>query len=250
MAPGGTSAWAKTIKKTVKQADLPYPTRIFLGVGNSREEASELQGDVHYLEDKGANTIVVVPLLISSYSELYRQWKYLLGQGVQPGFISTPPFPLEHHADVQFAEPLSDDPILVEILLERLQDMSEAPAQEVVFIVAHGPNDESDNRQWLQSLQRLADRLKERGKFKSAEGLTLRDAAMPEVRSASIQTLRDRVTAADREGDRVLVVPLVLARGGIENKIDLALKGLDFAFNAKTLLPDHRISQWIRSKVP
>ena len=35
MAPGGSSAWMKTVKKAVKAADLPYPYKIFFGVGDT-----------------------------------------------------------------------------------------------------------------------------------------------------------------------------------------------------------------------
>ena len=38
--------------------------------------------------------------------------------------------------------------------------------------------------------------------------------------------------------------------GGIEHKIGLELRGLNYAFNTKTLLPDSRLSEWIRSEVP
>lgn len=250
LAHGGSHVWDKAVRKTVKQAEIPYPTLTFFGVGNSRDEVSELQDYVHYLEDRGAHTIVVVPLLTTSYTDVYRQWKYLLGQGVQPAYINNPSFPVEHKADIQFVEPLNDDPIVAEILLERIQDMSQSPPQESVFIVAHGPIDEGDNNAWLATLARLARRVQDRGHFKNVQGMTLRDEARPEVRSAAVQALRDKIETASRGGDRILVVPLLLAPGGIENKIDLALKGLDYAFNAKTLLPDHRISQWIRSKAP
>ena len=56
--------------------------------------------------------------------------------------------------------------------------------------------------------------------------------------------------AADQAGLRTIVVTLLLAPGGIEHKIGLELRGLNYAFNTKTLLPDSRISEWIRSQVP
>src|SRR6185437_168344 len=106
MALGGTSQWSKTVKKAVKGADLPYPYKIFYGLGDSPDERRVLQNDVSDLEDRGAHTIIVVPLLVSSYSEAARQWKYLLGAGVQPGFINNPLFPVEKHATIRFSEPL------------------------------------------------------------------------------------------------------------------------------------------------
>jgi hypothetical protein len=65
-----------------------------------------------------------------------------------------------------------------------------------------------------------------------------------------VQTLRDRIKAADQAGTRALVVTLLVAPGGIEHKIGLELRGYNYAFNTKALLPDSRISEWIRSQVP
>ena len=42
MAHGGTSEWNKTVKATVKKAQIPYPTRIYFGMGHSQEEVDEL----------------------------------------------------------------------------------------------------------------------------------------------------------------------------------------------------------------
>ncbi len=35
MSHGGDSQWNKTVKKAVKEADLPYPYKIFYGMGDS-----------------------------------------------------------------------------------------------------------------------------------------------------------------------------------------------------------------------
>jgi len=89
--------------------------------------------------------------------------------------------------------------------------------------VAHGPNDNSDNLRWIQILQSISTRLKERGGYKSVEGVTLRDDAPAAVRQQAVEFLRQRVRAADQAGSRALVVTLLLAPGGIEHKIGLEL---------------------------
>src|SRR5204863_5897054 len=138
----------KTVIETVKKAQIPYPTRIFFGMAHNRDEVEQLQEAVDYLEGKGAKTIIVVPMLVSSYSEVYRQWRYLLGVDVQPGF-NTAFFPIRKHADIQFGEPFNDDPVISLILLDRAREISQNPAQETVFLIAHGPNDDTDNIKWL-----------------------------------------------------------------------------------------------------
>ena len=249
MAHGGSPTWNKTVTGIVHDAEIPYPTRIFFGMGANKDEASNLQDQVNALQDAGVHTIIVVPLLVSSYSEVYRQWRYLLGVDVQPGF-NVPLFPIEKRAEIQFSDPLNDDPIVALVLLDRAREISQNPEQEAVLLVAHGPNDNSDNAKWTAMLRRLSNVIQQRGHFKSVDGMTLRDDAPDEVRSAAIEKMRDRVEELDQAGLKVLVIPFLIAPGGIENKVGIALKGLDYSLNAKVLLPDHRISQWIRSKVP
>lgn len=250
MAHGGSSGWNKTVKKAVRNADLPYPYRIFFGMGDNSEEQRQLQEDITELENDGAHTIYVVPLLVSSYSEVARQWKYLLGVDVQPGFTSNPLFPVQKHADIHFFDPLNDSAVVVEILLDRAHEISSNPSKENVIIVAHGPNDNSDNLRWIEILKSLSARIKERGGYRNVEGVTLRDDAPAATRQQAVEFLRQRVRAAEQEGNRALVVTLLLAPGGIEHKIGLELRGLNYAFNTKALLPDSRLSEWIRSQVP
>jgi sirohydrochlorin ferrochelatase len=250
MANGGTSQWNKTVKKAVKDAQLPYPTRIFFGMGDTPVQQRELQDMINELEDEGAHTIYVVPLLVSAYSEVARQWKYLLGVDVQPGFMNNPLFPIQKRSTIHFTEPLNDSAVVVEILLDRAHAISSSPARETVVIVSHGPNDDSDNAKWNQILQNIAGQMKDRGGYKEVAGATLRDDAPPAIREQAVEMLRTKIRSADQAGSRVLVVTLLLAPGGIEHKIGLELRGLSYAFNTKALLPDSRISEWIRSQVP
>ncbi len=249
MAHGGSPRWNKTVKDTVKEAQIDYPTRIFFGMGHSKEEADQLQAEVRALERKVA-TIIVVPMLVSSYSEIYRQWRYLLGVDVAPGFSTTNFFPISKRATIQFADPFNDDPIISLILLDRAREISQNPKQENVILVAHGPNDNADNERWLQMLGKVSRTIQSRAGFKSVQGMTLRDDAPSEIRSNAVSLLRDRIESINRAGERALVIPFLIAPGGVENKIGVALKGLEYTLNARVIAPDHRLAQWIRSKVP
>jgi sirohydrochlorin cobaltochelatase len=250
LAQGGGSHWIKMVKAAVKQADLPYPTQLFFGDCDTAREVHELQGDVEALESDGAHSIIAIPLMVSSFSPVARQWKYLLGVDFQPGFISNPSFPLEKHSNIHFMEPLNDSAVMVEILLDRAQEISEQPSKESVVIVSNGAADESDNARWIAILKSLCQRIKERGGFKTVEGFTLRDEATSAVRTQSLATLRNRISGIDEASNRPLVIPLVLFSTGLENRLGLELRGLTYAFNTKTLLPDNRIAEWIRSQVP
>lgn len=250
MSNGGSRAWNKSVKEAVRNAELPCPYRIFFGMGDTASQVRELQRNVRELEGKGAHTIIVVPLLISSYSQVARQWKYLFGIDVQPGFINNPLFPVEKHSTIRFVDPLNDSSAVVEILLDRAQEISEDKSKESVVIVSQGPNDESDNVRWSQILGSLSHRIRERAGFRSVEGVSLRDDAPSAVRARAIQNLRARIQAINNSGSKALVVLLLISQGGIENKLALELRGLPYTLNTKPLLPDARLSDWIRSQVP
>jgi hypothetical protein len=174
----------------------------------------------------------------------------LLGVDIKPGFINNPAFPLEKHANVQFVDTLNDDPITALVLLDRVREISQNPDDESVLVVTQGAKDDADNDRWLLILSHLAEDIRQQGHFRSVEGLALRDDARPEVRQQAYDFLRARVVEINHYGGRVLIVPMVLSPDGIDNRVGIALKGLEYTLNGRKLLPDNRIPQWVRSKVP
>ena len=48
---------------------------------------------------------------------------------------------------------------------------------------------------------------------------------------------------------RALVVPLLIASGGIEQKIPKLLSGLPYAYDGEALLPNPKLSRWIARQV-
>jgi sirohydrochlorin ferrochelatase len=57
--------------------------------------------------------------------------------------------------------------------------------------------------------------------------------------------MRAKVQAARKDGGRALVVPVLIARGGIEDKIPRDLQGLDFAWSGDALLPHAGFDRWV-----
>jgi hypothetical protein len=85
--------------------------------------------------------------------------------------------------------------------------------------------------------------VKKRGGFSDVQVATIRDDSPRAVKQAAIDDLRARVEKASKSG-RAVVVPYLVARGGIEEHITSALQGLDYAWDARTLAPDARLAQW------
>ncbi len=243
IAHGGSARWNRTVQQTLKGSELALPAEAAFGMGMQAEEVERFQQAVAKLEAQGVGRIAVIPLLVSSHSEVYRQYEYLFGLRDRAEWPEAGP-PLQVHVPVVMGHALDDDPVVAEILLERARVLGRHPLKETVVLLAHGPNDEADNAQWLASLQRVAQHLKQTGGFAEVLSLTIRDDASHAVREDAKQALRQAVQDAGRQ-HQVLVVPVLMAQGGIEHKIPKLLKGLSYRYSGQTLLPHPKLSEWI-----
>ena len=242
LAHGGTNKWNGIVRKAVKQAKIKAPVEVALGMGMHRHEAAQFQDAVDRLERKGVGRIVVIPLLASSHSEVYRQFEYLLGLRAEAAWPDVKPLRLEVPAVMRPA--LDADPVVGEILLDRAKALSRQPQEETVILLAHGPNEEADNALWLADMRQLEEGVKSGGGFREVVSLTLRDDAPKAIQEQATQALRQAVQKAGEQG-RALVVPLLIARGGIERKIPERLAGLSYQFTGQTLLPHPKLTAWI-----
>ena len=247
LAHGGSRSWDRTVRRTVRAAHLGIPTQIAFGMGFHRSEAETLQRAVSHLEAEGVQEIVVVPLFVSSASEVFRQLEYLLGRRAEAAVHHEPLQPVTTRAAIRITPPLEDDPVVVEIVTAQARELSRAPAGETLLLVAHGPNEDADNAQWLACMERIAQAARQRVGFHRAVPITLRDDAEDHVKAAATAQLRAAVAEAARDSE-VLIVPLLIARGGIESGIPKRLRGLQYRYSGATLLPDERIAQWLRKR--
>ncbi len=247
LAHGGSRRWNRTVRRTVDAARLGAPSQIAFGMGFHRSEAEAMQRAVDRLEQQGVQEIIAVPLFVSSSSEVFRQLEYLLGKRQTPAVTHEPLQPVTARVSIQLASPLDDDPAVVEIVTARARALSRAPAGETVLLVAHGPNEDADNAQWLVCMGRIAQAVQQRAGFRRVVPITLRDDAEGGVKAEATVALRAAVEAASNDSE-VLVVPLLIARGGIESGIPVRLRGLRYRYSGETLLPDARIAQWIRRR--
>jgi len=247
MAHGGDNRWNGTVRKTVRQAKLDAPTEVALGMGMHPGEIRELREAVNRLERKGVARIAVVPLLVSSHSEVFRQYEYLLGLRPQAEWPEAGP-PLRLEVPVVMGPALDGSAQVAQILLERAKDLSRRPAEETVVLIAHGPVSDEDNRRWLTAMQQLAASVQQQGGFRAVLSATMRDDAPKAVKEQAERQIREVVARAG-EGGRALVVPLLLAPGGVEKKIPKILTGLAYVYNGETLLPHPKVVEWLRQQV-
>ena len=275
LAHGGTKEWNKMVENAAEAVSKEYTTEVAFGMANPYT----MQTAISSLEERGVKKIIVVQLFISSYSFIPRQNEYLLGlreKMTQPpilmqhgqnsgGHISeqhimkdpwanpSSSFPrIEHNSEIVLTEPLNDHDLVAEILLENANELSRSKETEVLILVGHGPINEDDNTNWVKTMESLSKKIHNMsGKAKSFKmifSLTVRDDAEEQIYEQAKENLR-QVVRQSSFNNTVIVVPLLLSRGGVEADIVKRLEGLDYEWTGKTLLPNVKISEFIVSSV-
>lgn len=164
-----------------------------------------------------------------------------------PGIAFDPTTPVKSPVPIRMTAALDRHPMVADILLERAREISREPAGETLVVVAHGPVPEDDNARWLADMKSLVELMRPRSSYKRIEYLTVRDDAPDPVRAQATAELRRIVERATKEGNRVLIVPLLLSYGGIEEGVRKRLEGLNYEMSKQGLLPDERLARWVLS---
>lgn len=263
LAHGGDAAWNGEIEKLRATVDAKIPTESALGMA----DVESLQAAVDRLEKRGVSRVVAVPLFVQSRSEVLDQTRYALGLADKPSASlkaayarmasahagHAMPAGVSHGHSMEFStqqvkarEPilmspaLDASPLVGRILTERAKALSKDRSKESLVLVAHGPVDDAAMQAWRDSTAALCAMIK--GGFKGCSFGLLRDDAAPEIRAAAVAELREKVSAAR---GNVIVLPVLIARGGIEKKIERDLKWLDYAWDGKTLMPHAGFDAWV-----
>lgn len=267
LAHGSGNEWNAAVRDAFAKAGGAYKRELVFGMGSARD----IQKSVARLQTAGVRAIVVVPLFLSSHSEMYRHLEYILGVRDEPDVLFW--FLMGRHAAdgdgggghgghgssesfferVRFsvpyrvASPMDYDSIVAEILADRLKNIA---AGTSVFLLSHGPITADDNKEWLADLTRYERYLS--GVFPQSRffGMTWRDDAPSFIRDRAIQKIQDALRREIAEGKRVVVLPFLLASGGREAEIKIMLNDCSACvIIPQTLLPHPATSRYIMKKI-
>ena len=269
LAHGGKPEWNARVTELAAQVDKRKPTEVAFGMATR----ANIQIAIDRLVARGVTEIVAVPLFVSSWSSVITSTEYLLGQRAEaPAALAAfarmnhgggaghaasgheghaghaaadGTSPVTSPVPIRMTPALNDHPIVAEILATRARSAGHSPAAEALVIVAHGPTEEDDNRRWLADMASLTKRLASIEKFGSVDYLTVRDDAPKPVRDRATAELRAIVEKRTAAGQRVLIVPLLISYGGIENGLRERLDGLSYAMAKAGLMPDDRLVTWV-----
>jgi hypothetical protein len=219
-----------------------------LGFGMAMMTSAHLQSAVDDLTERGAKTIVLVQNgATTNYNSLTRQWKYIFGLGEEATYLDVPV--VNSKARFVMAEPFGDHPLITDVLYDHVKEVSRNPANELVIIVGHGPEDIEDNVPDLEALQAHVDRIKARNEFADVRIINLQDDAIPPIRKSNVKKLRRWVQKAGDQGQDVIVVAIAAASHGVQNHIKQDLRGLDYTFADKGMSEHPKYVAWLASAI-
>lgn len=266
LAHGGQPEWNARVMELAGQVDKTKPTEVAFGMATR----ANIQTAVDRLVARGATDIVAVPLFVSSWSSVIRSTEYLLGRRAEaPAALAVfarmghgagghgahattetaaavdGTTPIKSSVPIRMAPALNDHPIVAEILASRARAVGTDPPSEALIIVAHGPTEEEDNERWLADMASLSRRVAAREKFASIDYLTVRDDAPKPIWEKAKAELRAIVEKRTNERRKVILVPLLISFGGIENGLRQRLEGLTYTMAKSALMPDDRLVQWV-----
>lgn len=241
--PKEEGPWEKTVRELVGEAEkeIPYPVELAFGMWN-RES---FQHGVDALLSEGVTELRVIPLFVSSHSMVIRAQRYMFQLSDENPLPWMDPGKVElssQIAKVEFASALDDSVEVSGILNDRVAALSVDPSSEEVILVAHGPVSDEDDAKWLSDLQVHAHRLK---MHSHARVMTLRDDAPKEIRDEMTRRLRAMVQEISTAGKRALVIPVLLASGGIEAGLIKRLEQLTYEYSGEMLAPHPELIRWL-----
>ncbi|NDI36001.1 sirohydrochlorin chelatase [Chengkuizengella sediminis] len=231
--------WVRLVDQAVDEVQLPNSIpkeSSFLELVENRL----IQDGIYRLEAKGITDIIVIPLFVSSGSTHLDEISYALRMTSKPT-LETDMEPMDIKANIHLGVPVDDDPIIANILYERISDLSDNPQQEVICLVGHGSKEKGFYAKWRSGLDSLARRVQLIGNFAGSESAML----LPNQVASKMKVLNKKYPE-----HKIIIVPLFLSEGYFTNEvIPSRLKDFNYLYNGKPILPDKKISQWIEQQV-
>ena len=249
VAHGGEESWNAGVRDVVAQVRWsggPTATAFLMG---PEAVTSGWDAGVAGLVAKGANRIVVVPLLVSSHGGHYHQIRHYAGE-----LAELPAELVEHQHAPSRAPPvpmrvtgaLDAAPELGEVLAERWRALDAVNRGRPLLLVAHGPNSDAEAELWVRNLDSAAAVIREAEKIPVTVGL-LRDDAPAPVRTAAVAVIRGAIQRLARGArDSVAVLPVLISSGPI-NRVTIPkdLDGLPVHYVPVSLAPHPALARWI-----
>ncbi len=233
-----------------------------------------LQRAVDRLRAQHVDRIIAVPIETLSEAAWLSQIGYLFGARQEPVFdrsdapsgdiADKPPRHLEadrksslklpsSHQQLESPVPLilgptlDKSPILIDILSDRARALAKNPAQEALVLIAVAPRSDEARKAWLTSAQSLASRVGEKGGFREAVAIGVRDGVRSGQQDSDRAALSATMNELARKG-RIVVVPLSPQAERTRQLFNRAMgRAFAYRWDGRGIQGDRRLGDWVRT---
>ncbi|WP_082053062.1 sirohydrochlorin chelatase [Gordoniibacillus kamchatkensis] len=233
--------WVRLVDEAVAEVRAPGGIPIvssFLEIVEGRL----IQDGIAALENEGVTDLLVVPLFVSSGSTHLDEIGFALGVIPQP-LLPTEMTPFERTARVHMAAPIDDDPVVAELVYDKVRELSREPQREVLLLVGHGSAERGFHQRWQRGLKRLAERVRLIGGFAAADTAML----LPDQTARKLRRWQER-----RQDYAIVAAPLFLSEGYFtQTVVPQRLEGRhhNVRYNGRALLPSPLVSRWMERQI-
>lgn len=259
VAHGADREWNAPVESLASQVATHGVVRGPVGVAFLMGDGAtthRFQDAVAALVKRGARRVVVVPLLVSSYSGHFEQIRYLSGK---TDSLDSAMMMMLHMSGIERAPSVSiavtpgldDSPELARVLSARAAAIATDRGHQALLLLGHGPNSAEDYAAWMKNLRVIADSVRAATGFATVQVELVRDDAPPAVRGEAVLRAREIVLLQHAATNRdVVIVPILVSAGAIaQTKLPADLAGLPAVYAPAPLLPDDNLVAWVERRV-
>ncbi len=240
MPHGSTQPYNDGLEKVIAPLRKQYRIEVAPGMGDPQI----LGQAVRKLEQEGITRIIFIRMYALRES-MKAKTDYILGLSKQPPAHQHGPLPPRVRSSAVFDTfgGYEEDPLIAEILQQRILEISEQPKNETVILLAHGVGDDEGDQRWLDIINSNIEHIRKSLSlpFRAIKAMTMRED-WPDKREQTLIQIRAEIEKGNQNDGRVLVISNRLYGSGPYRRL---LEGAEFEMNGQGLVPHPNITRWL-----
>jgi len=244
MPHGSTQPYNDGLEKVIAPLREQYRIEVAPGMA----DPLILGRAVKSLEQDGITRIIFVRMY-ALQDHMKASTDYLLGLSAEPPRHPHGELPPRIRSSIVFQTfgGYEEDPLIADILRQRILEISQRPKDETVILLAHGKRGDGGDQRWLEVINNNIQRIQENldTPFRAIKAMTLRED-WPEKRAQALQRIRAEIDEGNRRGGRVLIISNRLYGSGPYQRL---LEGSTFVMNGQGLVPHANMTRWLRKGI-